>query len=249
MLRSIRRLSSGKCLPQRLLSTTTTQNETFLSDDPNTIEILHAESNNILFNLATEEYMFDHLPTRSPILFLWRNSPTIIIGKHQNPWKECRVQLLEDDGITLARRKSGGGCVYQDFGNSVFSFLNPIQDFGTQDYKTMNNDILIQSLKKFGVNAEPTGRNDICVDGRKVSGSAYKLSLGKRDGSGRKSLHHGTMLLDLDLNALQKYLNPNKAKLLSKGVDSVISRVMNLKERVPDISHEQFSSALAVAFR
>ena len=102
----------------------------------------------------------------------------------------------------------------------------------------MNNVILINALKEFQVKAEPTGRNDICVDGRKVSGSAYKLSLGKKDGSGRKSLHHGTMLLDLDLTALLKYLNPNKAKLISKGVDSVVSRVMNLSEQVPNITHD-----------
>lgn len=114
----------------------------------------------------------------------------------------------------LARRKSGGGCVYQDLGNSVFSFLNPINDFSKEDYKTMNNTVLIEGLKKLGIpNAEPTGRNDICVGGRKVSGSAYKLSLGKRDGSGRKALHHGTMLLNLELDALQKYLSPNKLKL------------------------------------
>jgi lipoate-protein ligase A len=92
----------------------------------------------------------------------------------------------------------------------------------------MNNSVLIESLKHFGVDAVPSGRNDIHVDGKKVSGSAYKLNLGKRDGSGRKSLHHGTMLLNLELDALLKYLNPNKLKLISKGVDSVVSRVMNL---------------------
>ena len=79
-----------------------------------------------MFNLATEEYIFEKLDLKNPVLFLWRNTSTIIMGKHQNPWKECRVQLLEQDGVTLARRKSGGGCVYQDLGNSVFSFLNPI---------------------------------------------------------------------------------------------------------------------------
>ena len=79
------------------------------------------------------------------------------------------------------------------------------------------------------------------MGGRKVSGSAYKLSLGKKDGSGRKSLHHGTMLIDLDLEALDRYLSPNKAKLQSKGVESVVSRVMNLRERVPEISHEMFA--------
>lgn len=149
----------------------------------------------------------------------------------------------------LARRKSGGGCVYQDLGNSVFSFFNPISDFSKSDYKTMNNDILIQSLDKHGIKAEPSGRNDICVDSKKVSGSAYKLSLGKKDGSGRKSLHHGTMLIDLDLNALSKYLHPNKLKLISKGVDSVASRVVNLKELNADISHETWSDALAEAFK
>ena len=139
--------------------------------------------------------------------------------------------------------------MYHDLGNSVFSFLNPVADFGKTDYKTMNNDILINSLLAFNVQAEASGRNDLCVEGRKVSGSAYKLSLGKRDGNGRKSLHHGTMMLDLELDALSKYLNPNKAKLLSKGVTSVVSRVLNLKEKVPGINHERYSEALAQAFR
>ncbi len=123
-------------------------------------------------------------------------------------------------------------------------------DLSKEDYKTMNNDVLIKSLQKIGIRgAEPTGRNDICVNGRKVSGSAYKLSIGKKDGSGKKSLHHGTMLLDLDLTALDKYLSPNKLKLQSKGVDSVVARVMNLKEQVPHISHEMYAQALAGAFR
>ena len=202
-----------------------------------------------MFNLATEEYIFEHVDITNPILFLWRNSPTIIIGKHQNPWKECHVQRLEEDNIVLARRKSGGGCVYQDLGNSVFSFINPIDDFAKQDFKTLNNEVLLNSLKSFGVVGEASGRNDLTVDGKKVSGSAYKLKLGKKDGSGKRSLHHGTMLLDLELGALGKYLNPNKKKLESKGVSSVISRVMNLKEAVPAITHDSFNEALEQAFR
>ena len=202
-----------------------------------------------MFNLATEEYIFEHVDITNPILFLWRNSPTIIIGKHQNPWKECHVQRLEEDNVVLARRKSGGGCVYQDLGNSVFSFINPIDDFATQDFKTLNNEVLLNSLKSFGVDGEASGRNDLTVDGKKVSGSAYKLKLGKKDGSGKRSLHHGTMLLDLELGALGKYLNPNKKKLESKGVSSVISRVMNLKEAVPTITHDSFNEALEQAFR
>lgn len=104
--------------------------------------------------------------------------------------------------------------------------------------------MLLSALKSFGVTGEASGRNDLTVEGKKVSGSAYKLKLGKKDGSGKRSLHHGTMLLDLELGALGKYLNPSKKKLESKGVDSVIARVMNLREAVPSITHESFCSAL-----
>jgi lipoate---protein ligase len=90
--------------------------------------------------------------------------------------------------------------VYQDHGNSVFSFINPIDDFSKEDFKTMNNTVLLSALDEhFGIKGEASGRNDLTVDGSKISGSAYKLKLGKKDGSGKRSLHHGTMLLDLEL--------------------------------------------------
>jgi lipoate-protein ligase A len=214
-------------------------------------DILISSSNDINFNLSIEEYLFENLEIKNPLLFLYQNDKTIIIGKHQNPWKECHVQRLEDDGVTLARRKSGGGCVYQDLGNSVFSFMNPIHDFSKQDYKTLNNEVLISSLKSFNVDVEASGRNDLVLSGckRKISGSAYKLKLGKKDGTGRRSLHHGTMLLNVDLQALQKYLNPNKKKLESKGVDSVVSRVANLQELCPSINHGSFCDSLEHQFR
>lgn len=126
--------------------------------------------------------------------------------------------------------------------------MNPVHDFAKVDFKTMNNEVLIKSLAILGVEGEASGRNDLHVNDRKVSGSAYKLKLGKSDGTGRRSLHHGTMLLDLELGALGKYLSPSKAKLESKGVDSVISRVLNLKELVPEVSHEVFCQALEDAF-
>ena len=84
------------------------------------IDILETESHDINFNLATEEYLFEHVLQRNPSLFLWRNTPSIIMGKHQNPWKECRVQEMEADGISLARRPTGGGCVYRDLGDFQF---------------------------------------------------------------------------------------------------------------------------------
>ncbi len=107
---------------------------------------------------------------------------------------------------------------------------------------------MINSLEFFGIKAEASGRNDMVVDGKKISGSAYKLKLGKSDGEGRRSLHHGTMLLNLELNALSKYLNPNKKKLESKGVSSVVSRVMNLNEIDPKINHETFCTSLEATF-
>lgn len=199
--------------------------------------------------------MFEHLNVVNPLVFFWRNSPTIIIGKHQNPWKECKVQKLEEDGVVLARRQSGGGCVYQDLGNSVFSFINPVKQFEKVDFKTMNNEILLTALKdNFGIEAEASGRNDLVVQlpnedhNRKISGSAYKLKLGNKEGVGRRSLHHGTMLLHLQLDALGQYLSPNKAKLQSKGVDSVVSRVINLQDLNKDINHDTFCQAVEDKF-
>ena len=225
----------------------------FLSSKPGAVDVLYSTSNNILFNLATEEYIFEHCDVVNPVLFLWRNNPTIIIGKHQNPWKECRVQKLEEDNVLLARRKSGGGCVYQDLGNSVFSFINPVGLDDKVDFKTMNNGVLLAALSKFGIQAEASGRNDLIVKheefDKKISGSAYKLRLGNtKTGEGRRALHHGTMLLDLELTALGQYLNPSKAKLQSKGVDSVISRVINLKQLAPTIDHDNFCASLEHEF-
>lgn len=226
----------------------------FLSSEPGHVDILHAKSGNVMFNLATEEYIFEHLPLVNPVLILFSPPPpTIVIGRHQNPWKECRVQLLEDDGVTLVRRKSGGGCVYQDPGNTCFSFINPIDPTAVQDFKTMNNDVLLNALKDgFGIGAQASGRNDLTTHhegfDKKISGSAYKLKLDAQTGEAVRSLHHGTMLLDLELGALGKYLSPSKAKLESKGIDSVVSRVVNLAEVNPSINHETFCAAVEQAF-
>jgi lipoate-protein ligase A len=219
------------------------------TDPGSKISILHSESNDILLNLATEEYLFEHCQVEHPVLFLWRNTPTVIIGKHQNPWKECHVNKMEEDKVTLARRMSGGGCVYQDLGNSVFSFINPIKDFAKEDFKKLNDEIIIKSLSELGVEAETSGRNDVIVKERKVSGSAFKLKLGDKNGVGKRSLHHGTMLLSVELDALSNYLNPNKLKLISKGVSSVTARVINLNEYVKGIDHEMYCNALISAFK
>jgi lipoate-protein ligase A len=209
------------------------------------VKVIISTSNNIVFNLATEEYLFEKSKVLHPILFLWRNDKTIVIGKHQNPWKECRTKEMERDGINLARRKSGGGAVYQDLGNTCFSFLDPLGELPTNsNFKEYNTDVLIEALKSLGATkAEKGGRNDILIEGKKVSGSAYKFNPGSR------ILHHGTMLINLDKSAANKYLNPNLAKLKSKGVDSVKSRIVNLVEVDSTITHERFCEAIIKAYK
>lgn len=144
---------------------------------------------------------------------------------------------MERDGVTLARRNSGGGAVYQDLGNSCFTFLSSAKGYD----KNRNTEVIIRSLSHFGIKARPSGRNDILVGEKKISGSAYKLT-------SEKAFHHGTLLLNVDLTALDKYLSPNKAKLRSKGVDSVQARVINLKEINPQINHDSVCDAIVKEF-
>lgn len=201
------------------------------------MRVLRSTSQNALLNLATEEYIFNHLDAARPILFLWRNGPTVVIGKHQNPWKECKVAEMEAQGVTLARRRSGGGAVYQDLGNSIFTFLNAKEDHSLD----RNFGILQRAIDSLGVTTSFSGRNDILVDGRKISGSAFK-NLADR------SFHHGTVLVNINKDDVERYLTVNKLKLQSKGVDSVRQRITNLTDFAPNASHESLSQALVREF-
>lgn len=171
------------------------------------------------------------------VLFLWRNSETVVIGRHQNPWKECHLPKMEADGIFLARRQSGGGAVFHDLGNTNFTFMTSKEQYRQEE----NFQIIIDALATFGVSAERSGRNDLLVDGRKISGSAFKHA---KD----RSFHHGTLLINADLLRLVDYLSPTKRKLVSKGIESVRSRVANLREYVPDLTHEALSAQIFQTF-
>ena len=188
-------------------------------------------------NLAMEEYMTLHVPRGTCILYLWQNRHTVVIGKNQNCWRECRVNFLEQEDGYLVRRLSGGGAVFHDLGNLNFTFI-----VGAGDYDVSRQlDVILEAVRSLGIHAEKTGRNDITVDGRKFSGNAFY-----RTGDG--CYHHGTILIRADKENMSRYLNVSKEKLASKGVTSVKSRVANLCEFKPDITLEEVKSALVEAF-
>ena len=189
------------------------------------------------YNLAVEQSLLESVEKGQCILYLWQNQNTVVIGRNQNPWKECRTALLAEEGGKLARRLSGGGAVFHDLGNLNFTFLVPQGDYDL-DRQLNVIQLAVQSL---GIPTERSGRNDILADGRKFSGNAFYKN-------GRQAYHHGTLLVDVDKEKMGRYLNPSKAKLHSKGVDSVRSRVVNLKELNPDITIDALKSALTEAF-
>lgn len=156
-------------------------------------------------------------------LFLWQNSHTVVIGKNQNPWRECDVEAIKRDGIYLARRMSGGGAVYHDMGNLNFTFIARDGLFDVE----RQTDVILLACRLLGIRASKTGRNDLTVDGRKFSGHAYYSSQ-------TYNYHHGTIMMDVKGDDLSKYLNVPESKLKSKGVASVRSRVTNLAEHVGD---------------
>ena len=171
------------------------------------------------------------------ILYLWQNENTVVIGRNQNPWKECKVRELEESGGRLARRLSGGGAVYHDMGNLNFTFLATKGNYNVD----RQLEVIIKAVNNLGVPAMKSGRNDITVEDRKFSGNAFYSS-------GEKCYHHGTILVEVDMPSLSKYLNVLKAKLKSKGVDSVKSRVTNLNEYVPNLTIDRLRNELINAF-
>lgn len=201
------------------------------------LRILKSAVTNPWFNLATEDWIFNTLDADSHTLFLWRNSETVVIGRSQNPWVECKIDKMQADDVFLARRQSGGGAVFHDLGNTNFTFLSPKEDY---DQKA-NFTIIINALKKLGIEAELSGRNDMQVGDKKISGSAFKHAADR-------SFHHGTLLVNADMQKLGDYLNPHPLKLKAKGIKSVRARVANLVEFNEDINHETLSAAIIEAF-
>lgn len=184
-------------------------------------------------NLAREQILLEQGPADGLVLYLWQNENTVVIGRNQNAFKECRVSLLEEEGGRLARRLSGGGAVFHDKGNLNFTFLLPRADFDIP----RQLEVICRACRAFGIPAEISGRNDLTAAGYKFSGSAFYKN-------GGRAYHHGTLLLHADVNRLGRYLSPPKAKLEAKGVASVRSRVTNLCAFVPALTCDAMSRQL-----
>jgi len=190
------------------------------------------------WNLATEKHLMDITPPGTCLLYLWQNKNTVVIGKNQNPWLECRTSLLAEEGGVLARRLSGGGAVFHDLGNLNFTFI-----MCKEDYDLDKQVSVIQTACALaGIAAEKSGRNDLLADGRKFSGNAFYQNR-------THAYHHGTIMVDVDKDKLGRYLSPPKAKLEAKGVTSVRSRVVNLTELNPTLTIQTMKSYMADAFR
>ena len=168
-------------------------------------------------NLALDEWFLDTLRPEDTLLYFYVNQSAVIIGKNQNPWKECDLSAMERDGVQLVRRITGGGAVYHDKGNLNFSFI-----MGKDSYDVSRQlGVILNAVRSFGIDCEFSGRNDLLAEGKKFSGNAFCAR-------GQLRQHHGTLLLSSDLGRLQNYLHPDPKKLKAKGVDSVRSRVGNL---------------------
>lgn len=181
--------------------------------------------------------MFDE-PGAGMTLYLWQNANTVVIGRNQNAWRECRAALLGEEGGKLARRTTGGGAVYHDLGNLNFTFVceKDAYDLARQ------TSVILEAARALGVPARFTGRNDIVTeDGAKFSGNAFRFTKAS-------AMQHGTLLINVEMDKLARYLAPSPEKLRAKGVESVRARVKNLSEYGAHITVDSMREAVSAAF-
>ena len=187
---------------------------------------LESTSHDPRWNLALEQYLFDHADRKQGYLMLWQNENTIVVGKYQNTVAEVNNEYVRENGITVVRRLSGGGAVYHDLGNLNFTFIVDANDAERINFRMFCEPVM-RALATFGVTAELSGRNDITVGGKKISGNPQYLKEGR-------VMHHGTILFDSDPAIIGNALRVDREKLASKGVKSVVSRVTNLRAHLPE---------------
>lgn len=201
--------------------------------------VLRSRDTNPHKNLAREEALllaYDR-GEDAAVLYLWQNASTVVIGRNQNAWRECRTALLEAEGGTLARRTTGGGAVFHDLGNLNFSFLVPRAAYDLE----RQLGVVQRAVRSFGIDCAFSGRNDLLAEGRKFSGNAFRFT---RQGA----LHHGTLMVRVDPERMARYLQVSEAKMQAKGVRSVPARVINLSA-LADVTIDTLAQALHEAFQ
>ena len=182
---------------------------------------IESPSTNPAFNLALEQYVFDHMDRNQEYFMLWQNDNTVVIGKNQNAFAEVNQKVADEKSISVVRRLSGGGAVYHDLGNLNYSFISDAGDSSERNRQQFVEPV-VDALKGLGLDACASGRNDILVSGCKVSGTAQRIYNGR-------ILHHGTLLFDADPSMIAGALRVDPLKFQSKGVRSVRSRVGNIR--------------------
>lgn len=199
------------------------------------MKLLILDTNDPYYNLAVEEYIFEN--AQEETFILWQNKPCVVIGKNQNVFAEINLDFTKEQNIKIVRRITGGGAVYHDLGNLNFSYISPTHCGGI-DFAKYTHPILC-ALKSMSLDAELSGRNDILIDGKKVSGNAQFSKNGR-------VLHHGTILFNSDLSVLSSALHVDPEKIKSKAIKSVKSRVANIKELLcTDLSVIEFRDIIA----
>ncbi|MBQ6053146.1 MAG: lipoate--protein ligase [Clostridia bacterium] len=187
------------------------------------MSLLTLDSTEPQFNLAAEEYIFSH--TNDDAVLLWQNNNAVIIGRNQNTLAEINKEAIEKYGISVVRRITGGGAVFHDLGNVNYSVISSALSTDGLDFEKFVSPIK-NALESLGVKAEFSGRNDLIVNGCKISGNAQHISDGR-------ILHHGTLLFSSDLDLMSEVLRVNENKIKSKAIQSVRSRVANIKDFIP----------------
>jgi len=180
--------------------------------------------------MAFDEYCLESLPIDEPVFFLWQNKPAVIVGYNQEVNTEVNLDYLKEKGIDLVRRVTGGGAVYHDLENLNYTIVGRSEDL-ERDYPEYAA-LMMKALQALGVPATLSGRNDILVDGKKVSGFAKRVCK-------NRLMVHGTLMYNVDVDVLTHVLNPSTTKLQSKGIASVRSRVTNLCNYLPELSDIQ----------